>query len=58
MLPPTTRPDVPRSPSTESMVTLLPLPLSPTMPSTSPRFTLKDTPPTALTSHAGVKKDV
>ena len=40
------------------MVTLLPLPDSPTIPSTSPRLSSKDTPPTAFTSPTGVKKEV
>ena len=42
----------------EYAVTLLPLPLSPTMPSTFPFSRKKETPSTALTSPASVKKEV
>ncbi len=42
----------------DRLVTLLPLPLSPTMPSTSPWFTSKLMPRTAFTSPTWVKKEV
>src|SRR5882757_3678631 len=43
-------------PRIESPVTVLPEPDSPTMPSTSPRATSNDTPSTAFTTPARVKK--
>ena len=52
------RPGGSTSPSNEKPVTVLPDPLSPTKPSTSPVCSVKETPSTALTTPARVKKCV
>src|SRR5947209_11847513 len=56
MVPPTRRPGGSIRPSSESPVTVLPEPDSPTIPSTSPRPTANDRPSTAFTTPARVKK--
>src|SRR4029077_19041483 len=56
ILPPTTRPGGSTRPRMEKPVTVLPQPDSPTRPSTSPGFTEKLTPSTALATPARVKK--
>src|SRR5215211_2289354 len=56
--PATTRPGGMTSPMSESTVTDLPQPDSPTIPSISPTSTLKETPSTARTSPARVLKYV
>src|SRR6266536_3244537 len=56
MVPSTIFPGGSIRPSSERPVTVLPEPDSPTIPSTSPRPTSNDTPSTALTTPARVKK--
>ncbi len=58
MAPPTMRAGSSSSRIRDSAVTLLPDPLSPTMPSVSPGPTVKDTPSTARTAPASVRKTV
>src|SRR5688572_16660044 len=58
MRPPTMRPGGSTRPRMEKPVTVLPQPDSPTRPSTSPGFTAKLTPSTALATPARVKKCV
>src|SRR3954454_19073926 len=56
MVPSMMRPGGSISPSSERPVTVFPEPDSPTIPSTSPRPTANDTPSTAFTTPARVKK--